>query len=441
MTKKNKTISSEEMWLKAQHIIPGGNGFFSKRPEQFLVGGGWPAYYKKSKGCDIWTKENTQYLDMALMGVGTCTLGYANDEVDSAVMNAISSGVMSSLNCPEEYELAEKLVHLNPWSDMVRFTKSGGEANAVAIRIARSAAKSEKIAICGYHGWHDWYLASNLENPGSLNEHLMDGLYTSGVPKALEGSTIPFTYNDLDGLIKLIDEENIGIVKMEVQRNIPPKDNFLQDVRNLCTKNGIILIFDECTSGFRENLGGLHLAYNVHPDMAMYGKAMANGHAICAVVGKEEIMKHANQSFISSTFWSERSGYVAALKTLEVMERIKSFDTITSIGKKVKESWLTLANTHNLNIKIRGLDALAGFSFESDLDNHYKSFITESMLRYNILATNTIYTCIAHTDDKLEKYFEGLDKCFHEISKRFPDEPLYDQMKYKDSARGFQRLN
>jgi glutamate-1-semialdehyde 2,1-aminomutase len=441
MTKKNNKISSEQMWQDAQHIIPGGNGFFSKRPEQFLVGGGWPAYYERSKGCEIWTKENTKYVDMALMGVGTCTLGYANDEVDSAVINAIGSGVMSSLNCPEEFELAEKLVHLNPWSDMVRFTKSGGEANAVAIRIARSAAKSEKIAVCGYHGWHDWYLASNLNNSSSLNEHLMTGLFTSGVPKALAGSIFPFIYNDLEQLVRLIDEENIGIVKMEVQRNIPPKDNFLKDVRDLCTKHGIVLIFDECTSGFRQNLGGLHLTYNVYPDIAMYGKAMANGHAICAVVGREDFMKHANNSFISSTFWSERSGYVAALKTLEVMERIKSYDIISSIGKKIKKSWLNLASTHNLNIKIRGLDALCGFNFESDLDHHYKSFITESMLSYDILATNTIYTCIAHTDDKLEYYFDCLDKCFNEISKRFPDETLHDQMSFQDSASGFHRLN
>lgn len=441
MTKKNTKTNSGKMWKKAKKIIPGGNSFFSKRPEQFLSGGGWPAYYQKSKGCEIWTPENKKYIDMALMGVGTCTLGYANDEVDNAVINAINSGVMSSLNCAEEFELAEKLINLNPWSDMIRFTKSGGEANAVAIRIARSAAKNDKIAVCGYHGWHDWYLATNLSKQNALDEHLMQGLFTSGVPKALAGSTFPFLYNDYEGLSRLIDEEKIGIVKMEVQRNIPPFDNFLQKVRELCTNKGIVLIFDECTSGFRENFGGLHLKYNVFPDIAMYGKAIANGHAICAVVGKEEVMKQANNSFISSTFWSERSGYVAALKTLEIMEEISSFNIISEIGNRIKKTWLNLAKTHNLKITTRGLDALAGFNFESRHDNHYKSFITESMLKHGILATNSIYTSISHTDDKLEHYFNTLDTCFSQIAKRFPEDTLYDKMDFEDSANGFQRLN
>jgi len=441
MKKEDIKVNTSKVWEEAKKVIPGGNSFFSKRPEQFLIGGGWPEYFQKSKGCEIWTPEGRKYMDMALMGVGTCTLGYANDEVDNEVIKSINSGVMSSLNCPEEFELAEKLVNINPWSDMVRFTKSGGEANAVAIRIARSAAKNDKVAICGYHGWHDWYLATNLNEKDSLDEHLMQGLFTSGVPKALAGLTFPFLYNDFEGLKSLVKNEDIGIIKMEVQRNSPPEDNFLHNVRDLCSKNGIVLIFDECTSGFRENLGGLHLKYEVYPDIAMYGKAMANGHAICAVVGREEIMKHANNSFISSTFWSERSGYVAALKTLEIMERTKSYKAITKIGKKIKKSWLELANTHKIDISVRGLDALAGFNFESEHDHHYKSFITEHMLSHSILATNSIYTCISHTEDKIQYYFDCLDNCFHEIGKRFPDDTLHDKMEFQDSALGFQRLN
>ena len=440
MNKKIVIDKGPLLWKKAKKIIPGGNMLLSKRSEMFLPNL-WPSYFMKTKGCHVWDLDNNKFTDMSIMGIGTNTLGYSNSAVDSAVLNAVKLGNMSSLNCPEEVELAERLIEINPWAGMVKYARSGGEANAISIRIARAASGKDNVAFCGYHGWHDWYLASNIADKDSLSSHLLDGLETSGVPANLKGTSFPFNYNDYDCLLNLVNNKNIGVIKMEVQRNNPPKDDFLEKVRKLATEKGIVLIFDECTSGFRQNLGGLHLTYKVYPDIAMYGKAMANGHAICAVVGREEFMKHANNSFISSTFWSERSGYVAALKTLEVMERIKSYDIISSIGKKIKESWLSLASTHNLNIKIRGLDALCGFNFESDLDHHYKSFITETMLNYDMLATNTIYTCIAHTDDKLEYYFDCLDKCFNEISKRFPDETLHDQMNFQDSASGFQRLN
>lgn len=438
MNKKNK--DPNKIWRKAKEIIPGGNSFFSKRPEQFL-GSGWPAYYKSAKGCEILTFDDTKYIDMALMGVGTCTLGYANNDVDKAVIKAIEAGTMSSLNCIEELKLAEKLIEINPWSDMVKFTKSGGEANSLAIRIARISSKNDKVAICGYHGWHDWYLAANLTDNNSLDDHLMSGLYSSGVPKALKGTTFPFKYNDINAITSLVEDEEVGIVKMEVQRNEPPIDNFLIKVRELCDKNNVILIFDECTSGFRSNYGGLHLELDVIPDLVMYGKAIANGYPLCAVVGKKEIMIEANKSFISSTFWSERIGFTAALKTLEIMESIESYKIISEMGKKIKLSWEELAKKHRLDIKTRGIDALAGFNFNSQLDNNYKSFITEKMLENNILASNTIYFSVAHDEEKIHRYLDILDDCFNEISKKFPDESLRDLMKYDDSLQGFQRLN
>ncbi|MDC1141337.1 aminotransferase class III-fold pyridoxal phosphate-dependent enzyme [Gammaproteobacteria bacterium] len=434
MTKKNT-------WDKAKKIIPGGNNFFSKRPDNFLGDNGWPTYYKKSKGCEIWTTDNKHFIDMSLMGVGPCVLGYANDEVNAAVIHSIENGIVSTLNAPEEIELAERLVSINPWADMAKFTKSGGEANAVAIRIARAAAKNSIVGVCGYHGWHDWYLAANLSETNSLNNHLMTGLKSKGVIEELANYIHTFEYNDINAVEDLIVNKGVGIIKMEVRRNIAPEENFLMSVRNLCTKHDVILIFDECTSGFRENFGGLHQSYNVFPDIAMFGKAIGNGHPICAVIGKREIMNKANDSFISSTFWSERLGFAASLKTLEIMERDRTFEIIPSIGRGIKKSWKKLSKKYNLDLDIGGLDSMPNFVFKSMHNNHYKSFITEFMLKEGFLATNTVYISTAHTPDKVSSYIEALEKAFKIISDVFPGKTLHDQMEFSDASEGFKRMN
>ena len=260
---------------------------------------------------------------------------------------------MSTLNCPEEVYLAEKLIELHDWSDMVRFARSGGEANAIAIRIARAASGRDNVAICGYHGWHDWYLSANLGNKKGLDNHLLSGLETKGVPSNLKGSVFPFNYNQFDELETLVKNHEIGVIKMEVERNMGPENDFLQKVRKLATDNEIILIFDECTSGFRETFGGLHKKYSVQPDMAMFGKAMGNGYAITAVIGRRKIMEAAQTTFISSTFWTERIGPTAALKTLEIMQREKSWETITKTGKEIRERWQKLADHYELKFLIQ----------------------------------------------------------------------------------------
>ena len=261
---------------------------------------------------------------MSIMGIGTNILGYGHDEVDDVVKNVVNKGNMSTLNCPEEVYLAERLIDIHPWADMVRLARTGGEANTIAIRIARAASGKDKVAICGYHGWHDWYLSANLGDDEKLAGHLLPGLDPKGVPQNLRGTVFPFEYNDYDGLEALVNKHDIGVIKMEVSRNKGPENNFLQKVRNLATERSIVLIFDECTSGFRETFGGLHKKYNVEPDIAMFGKALGNGYAITAIIGKRDVMESAQSTFISSTFWTERIGPAAALKTLEVMEELKS---------------------------------------------------------------------------------------------------------------------
>jgi glutamate-1-semialdehyde 2,1-aminomutase len=426
--------------MRAKRIIPGGNMLLSKRAEMFLPEL-WPAYFSKAKGCRVWDLDEHEYLDMALMGIGTNILGYGHPEVDDAVIRTIHAGNMSTLNCPEEVELAERLVELHPWADMVRLARSGGEANAIAIRIARAAAGRDKVAICGYHGWHDWYLAANLGNEENLVGHLLPGLDPKGVPRNLRGSVLPFRYNDFAGLEALLQEHDVGVIKMEVARNTEPRDDFLQKVRHLATDKGIVLIFDECTSGFRQTFGGLHKLYGVEPDMAVFGKALGNGYAITAAIGRREIMEAAQDTFISSTFWTERIGPTAALKTLEVMQRERSWETITQTGRLIGERWQALAVKYDLPLQLSGLPALIGFSLALPDMQKYKTLITQEMLKRGILASTEIYVCTEHTPGVIDQYFDALDPLFALIKECASGRNVDDLLDGPVCHERFKRLN
>ena len=408
--------TGQNLYKKAKQIIPGGTMLLSKRPEMFLPDN-WPSYYSKAKGCEIWDLDDIKYIDMSIMGIGTNTLGYGNDFVDNAVINVVKSGNMSTLNCPEEVYLAEKLIEINPWADMVRFARSGGEANAIAIRIARAASGKDNIAICGYHGWHDWYLSANHNDGNDLSQHLLPGLSPLGVPKNLKGTVFPFHYNNYEELLHIVDNHNIGVIKMEVERNFGPKDNFLEKVRDLATKKNIVLVFDECTSGFRETYGGIFQKYNIEPDIAMFGKTIGNGYALTAVVGKRMIMESAQKTFISSTFWTERIGPTAALATLKEMKKIGSWNIITDLGKKVQSGWQKLANENNLNINISGIPSLSTYSFNSPNSLIYKTLITQEMLKKGYLASTIFYASVAHNEKIINNYLENLSPIFSIIKK------------------------
>jgi len=430
----------QKLWKRAKKIIPGGNMLLSKRPEMFLPDL-WPSYFSKSKGCIVWDLDGKKYIDMSIMGIGTNILGYGHPEVDEAVHKTIDSGNMSTLNCPEEVYLAEKLIEINPWADMIRFARSGGEANAIAIRIARAATNKDKVAICGYHGWHDWYLSVNLSSNKNLTNHLLPGLNPKGVPKSLEGTVFPFNYNDFEGLVNLVDKENIGIIKMEVERTVGPQNNFLSKVRKLATDRNIVLIFDECTSGFRETFGGIYKKYNVEPDMAMYGKALGNGYAITAIVGKKEIMEAAQTTFISSTFWTERIGPTAAIKTLEIMERDQTWKTITKLGLYARNQLKSLADKYQIKIEQWGIPALTGYTLLGRHPLHYKTLITQEMLKKGYLAGNTLYVCIHHTESVIDEFIFNLDPIFSLIKECEDGRDINSLLSGPICHSGFERLN
>lgn len=432
--------SGQKLWKRAKRVIPGGNMLLSKRSEMFLPEL-WPSYFSRAKGCRVWDLDGREYVDMSIMGIGTNTLGYGDQEVDDAVRATVDAGNMSTLNCPEEVYLAEKLIEMHPWADMARFARSGGEANAIAIRIARAASGRDTVAICGYHGWHDWYLAANLGDEKNLAGHLLPGLEPNGVPKALRGSVVPFRYNNLSELRDLVRNHPIGVIKMEVTRNFGPEDGFLEKVRKLASENGIVLIFDECTSGFRQTFGGIHTMYGVEPDMAMFGKAMGNGYAITATIGRREIMEAAQSSFISSTFWTERIGPTAALKTLEVMQRVRSWEQITTIGRAITMRWQALAQKHGLKLTTSGLPSLTGFSIVSSNALAYKTLVTQEMLGKGFLAGTNVYVCTAHVPDVVDRYFDALDPVFALIADCEGGRDVASLLKGPVCHDGFKRLN
>ena len=432
--------SGQKLWKRAQHVIPGGNMLLSKRPDQFLPEH-WPAYFSKARGCTVWDLDDNALTDMSIMGIGTNSLGYGHPEVDAAVAQTVRDGNMSTLNCPEEVYLAERLVAMHPWAEMARFARTGGEANAIAIRIARAATGKSKVAICGYHGWHDWYLAANLGTENTLAGHLLPGLEPNGVPENLRGSVLTFNYNRIDELEALISTNELGAIMMEVSRNFGPEDNFLQKVRDLATKHGIVLMFDECTSGFRQTFGGLHKLFGVEPDMAMFGKALGNGYAITAVLGKRSVMEAAQNTFISSTFWTERIGPTAALATLDVMEQTKSWEIITKMGQYITDQWQSIAKSTGIAIKTSGLPALTSFSIDSKFALEYKTLITQEMLKKSYLAGTSVYVATVHTKEIVDRFFAELEPVFALIKECEDGRDVKSFLDGPTCSSGFKRLN
>lgn len=432
--------AGQKLWKRAKQIIPGGNMLLSKRAEMFLPDQ-WPAYFSKAKGCKVWDLDGKEYIDMSIMGIGTNTLGYGHPEVDAAVQQTVIAGNMSTFNCPEEVYLAEKLIELHPWADMVRLARTGGEANAIAIRIARAASGKDKVAICGYHGWHDWYLSANLGDDKHLDGHLLPGLEPKGVPRHLQGTVLAFNYNKIEELEYLVNNHDIGVIKMEVMRNEGPQDNFLQKVRQIATERGIVLVFDECSSGFRQSFGGIHKLFDVEPDIAMFGKTLGNGYAITAVIGKREVMEAAQSTFISSTFWTERIGPTAALKTLEVMGREKSWEQITKTGLDITAKWKALSLKYGLLISTNGIPAFTGFSFNSKNALAYKTLITQEMLKKGYLAGTSVYSCVEHTPEIVNGFFEELDPVFALVKECEDGRDVMDLLKGPICHASFKRLN
>lgn len=433
--------SGVALWTKAKQLIPGGNQLLSKRAERFLPDL-WPAYYSRAKGCEVWDLDDVHYYDFAQMGVGSCTVGYADPDINAAVSRAIDLGNMSSLNCAEEVQLAEKLIELHPWGEMLRFARTGGEGCAIAIRIARAAAGKTGVAFCGYHGWHDWYISANLGDAANLDGQLLPGLAPSGIHRGLRGSAVPFQYNDLASLQCVVDDPKnaIGVIVMEPERGAPPSPGFLEGVRQIADRVGAVLVFDEVTSGFRVNVGGIHMTLDVEPDVAVLGKGMANGYALAAIIGRRSVMDHAQDTFISSTFWTERIGFTAGLATIDKFERCNVPEHLIAHGNRIIVGLQQIATRHGIDLSITGIAPLIYMNFTQGEPQEVQTFYAQEMLAKGYLLGGAIYTTYAYNTGIIDGFLQASDEVFGRLRTHLERSDLANQLRGRVIQTGFARL-
>lgn len=433
--------TGQRLYVKAKTRIPGGTQLLSKRPEMFLPDQ-WPSYYSRARGVEVWDLDGNRYIDMSYNGIGACVLGAADPDVDQAVKAAIDAGSMSTLNAPEEVELAGLLCELHPWAEMVRYTRSGGEAMAVAVRIARARTRRDRVAFCGYHGWHDWYLAANLGEEKALDGHLLPGLEPVGVPRGLLGTALPFRYNHIEELQAIVSKygTELAAIVMEPIRDHNPEPGFLEQIREIATAIGAVLVFDEITSGFRLNTGGAHLFYDIKPDMAVFAKAISNGYPMAAIIGKGDVMQAAQSTFISSTYWTDRTGPAAALATIRKFQRCDVSKHLIRVGTLVQDGWRTVAKRVGLPMEVSGIPPLGHFSFEGEQKQAAHTLFTQLMLERGFLATSAFYATFAHQDHHIESYLESVEHVLAQIAESLESNLLTSRLKGPVAHTGFRRL-
>jgi glutamate-1-semialdehyde 2,1-aminomutase len=441
---KTRQHVDQERYVAAKKLIPGGGQLLSKRPEMYAPGQ-WPPYFSEARGVEVIDLAGRRLVDMSTMSVGACLLGYADPEVNAAVCRRAMLGSMCSLNSPAEVELAEVLLALHPWADMVRFARSGGEALAMAVRIARAATGRNKVALCGYHGWHDWYLAANLSPTGqsdSLAGHLLAGLQPAGVPASLGGTAMPFAYNQLDQLATIVQRESddLAAIVMEPLRQQSPAAGFLEGVRSLANRCGAALLFDEVSVGWRMALGGAHLGLGVQPDLAVFSKALANGYPMAAVVGREPWMQAAQDTFISSTMWTDGIGPAAALATIAKFRTCDVPTHVAQIGEQFRRLMREHANRHQVDLQFYGPPALSSHTFAHDEGAALQTLWTVRMLERGFLVGSNFYPSWAHQPHHVDACAAAATEVFAELGEAVREHDAAQRLGGPVKQTGFQRL-
>lgn len=436
-----KREKSLELQNKSVKLIPGMTQLLSKRPDLYSRGV-WPTYFKEAHGIEVTDLDNNKYLDFSVGGIGATVLGYADKNVNKAVINVIKSGSASTLNPPEEVALAEKLIELHPWAEMARFARAGGEAMALAVRIARTATKKDVIVFCGYHGWMDWYLAANLGKDGALDEHWIAGLPPNGVPKGLTGTAVPFLFNNIESFKEAINQagDNLAAICLEPIRNYQPDKDFINAIHEIAKEKNVPLIIDEISAGFRICNGGAHLKLGWHPDIAVFSKALGNGVPMSAVIGKKWVMEKAQESFITSTNWTERTGPTAALAMINKFIKKDASKHLVHIADLVADVWEEKAKKYNIKISVGGFKPMLHFHFD---DNHQVNiaYFTQEMLKQGFLASAGFYSMYAHTEKDVKKYANAVDIVFKQLSELIKNNSVEAHLEGKPAGIGFARIN
>jgi len=415
--KTESGTQTQDLYRRAKERIPGGTQLLSKRPEM-MAPDQWPAYFREARGCETWDLDGRHYYDFSTNGIGSCLLGFRDPDVTRAVHRRVELGSMCTLNAPEEVELAELLCEMHPWAEQARFARCGGEACAMAVRIARASTDRSVVAICGYHGWQDWYLAANLGESDGLRGHLLPGLSPQGVPRELRGTAATFPFNDRAAFQAVLDqhEATLAAVIMEPCRSQVPDPGFLEFVRDGAHRVGALLIMDEISIGLRLHCGGAHLKFGIEPDLAIFAKALGNGHPMAAVIGTRDAMAGAQGSFISSTYWTEGVGPTAALATLRKMQTVDVPAHIERVGSRVQSQWQASAGRHGLPVQVGGFPCFANFRFDHPQADALRTLYTQMMLARGFLGTAGLYPTLAHSDAIVDLYGEAIDSVFKEIA-------------------------
>ena len=430
------------LYERARRRLPGGTQLVGKRPEQYLPQQ-WPSYYSRAKGCTVWDLDGRPYIDFTSNGIGACLLGFADDAVNASVAACLERGTMCTLNPPEEVYLADRLCGIHPWAECVRYARTGGEAMAIAVRLARAATGRTKIAFCGYHGWSDWYLAANLAEEDALNGHLLPGLDPKGVPPMLRGTALPFRYNRIEELEAIVSSQKgeLAAIVMEPMRWDPPRNQFLERVRALADEAGTVLVFDEITSGWRSSFGGIHLRLGVTPDLAVFAKAMSNGFPMAALIGRPAVMEMAERTFVSSTYWTEGIGPTAALATIEQLEKRSVVEHINRTGSTVLAGWQAAASRHQVPVKVIGQPALCIFRFESGpVSQALMTLFTQEMLARGFLANGAFYPTVAHQSAQVDAYLRSVDEVFAHLRACLDSGNVIGALRGPVAVSGFARL-
>jgi glutamate-1-semialdehyde aminotransferase len=410
---------SLELLDQAKGSIPAQTQTFSKGWTQFPLGVS-PIYADRADGGYVWDVDGHKYIDWP-MALGPLLLGHNQLAVNDAVKKQLDNGIAFSLPTASELKLAQRLIDWFPYAERVRFGKNGSDATSGAVRAARAFTGRELILCCGYHGWQDWFIGTTTRS--------------AGVPEAVCALTKPFAYNDIDELTRLLEvnKGDVAAIIMEPMGIVEPEAGYLEAVRDLATKYGAVLIFDECWTGFRIHLQGAYGKFNVAPDLACFGKALGNGVPISAVVGRADIMESFNEVFFSFTFGGDMLGIAAANAVLDILENEPVLEDIDRIGRRLLEGIETLVSRHDLatNIRMSGYSARHFFNFENDGHggNLLKSVFQQEALRENILAAGWHAPSRAHSFADVERTLAVYDKVLEDISTWIRAGQLEDALK------------
>lgn len=388
----HRYAKSEELLARAEQTIPLGTQTFSKSRVQYPFGVS-PYFIEKGLGSHVWDVDGNEYVDF-INSLAAVTLGYNDPDVTAAVRAQLEEGVIFSLPHPVEMQVAEKIVEMVPCAEMVRFGKNGSDATSGAIRIARAYTGRDRVAVCGYHGWQDWYIGSTARN--------------KGVPKVTRDLTHSFAYNDIESLHKIFKEfpDQFAAVIMEPMNTTEPQDGFLHKVAELTRKNGAVFIFDETITGFRFANGGAQEYFGVIPDLATFGKGLANGYPVSAVAGKAEIMRQMEEVFFSFTFGGETLSLAAALATMTKLQHKPIIATIKTQGEKVLAGLRGLINKYEVE-HIISFSGLPNWSFLNIKDAapytmwEIKTLLLQEMFSRGILTFGTHNMSYAHSDEDI----------------------------------------